>query len=376
MSPFSIGFETAPAASATLEVDFSALADNWRTLRNAARGAECAAAVKADGYGLGLEQVGATLSEAGARTFFVAVLSEGLRLRKVLPDATIYILGGLPPGASSLLSEARLRPVLGSRPELDEWAAFARVWADVPPAAIHVDTGMNRLGFRLEEALALAAEKEPFGGLHPALLMSHLACADTPDHPLTTRQHEAFSALKTACPNIPASLANSAATLSGPKFHYDLVRPGIALYGAEAIAGRPPLQTVVTLRAPVIQVRDMPAGETVGYGATFTASRPIRVAVLCLGYADGYIRAAGATASHPGAEAAFDGKRYRLVGRVSMDLIAIDVTDAPQIGRGSMVELFGPTVPIDEVARSAGTIGYELLTRLGNRFRRTERHGV
>jgi len=351
---------------AVLDIDLGALADNYRLLRNAAGGADCAAVVKADGYGLGLERVAATLRGAGARTFFVAHLEEGRRLRAAVPDAQVYVLNGMAPGRARDFAADGLRPVLGSPPEIEEWSAFSRTGAAAPAPALHVDTGMNRLGLSPEEARSVAAAL-PF---RPSLVLSHMACADRPEHPLNARQLAAFRELAPLFSGVPASLANSAATLLGPAYGFDLVRPGIALYGAGALEGRPPPgRPVATLSAPVIQLREVPTGATVGYGATFRAARPSRIAVLSLGYADGYIRAAGGA---PGAPAAVAGIRVPVVGRVSMDLTAVDVTDLREgaVRRGTLVEIFGPSIPVDEVARAAGTIGYEILTRLGPRLER------
>ena len=364
--------QAGPEAGAFLTVDLGALAANWRKLATRAAPAECAGVVKADAYGLGLEPVARALWNAGCRTFFVAHLIEGRGLRGALPDAVVYVLNGLLPGTAAAFAEADLRPVLGSLPEIDEWAAFCRA-AGPRPAAIHVDTGMNRLGLRLAEAEARLATPNGLDGFRPSLLMSHLACADEPGHPLTARQLDAFRRIRSLLPGVPASLANSAGTLSGPEFAFDLVRPGIALYGCEAVDGRPnPMAPVVRLEARIIQLREAGPGETVGYGARFTLRRPSRIAILSIGYADGYLRAAGSSDERPGAEAAIGGRRVPLLGRVSMDLLAVDVTDLPAElpRRGAPVELMGPTIRVDEVARAAGTIGYEVLTRLGNRFSR------
>ena len=356
--------ERVPSA-AVLTIDLRAVAANWRNLAALASPAECAGVVKADAYGLGLEPVSRALRDAGCRTFFVALPDEGRRLRALLPQAAIYVLNGLPPGRAADFAAADLRPVLGSPPEIADWAAHCRQTGPLP-AAIHVDTGMNRLGLRPEEVPALL-ESGLLGRFRPSLVMSHLACADEPGNALTLRQLELFRRVRALFPGVPASLANSAGTLSGPEFMFDLVRPGIALYGAEAIEGRA-LRPVVTLEAPVAQVREAAPNESVGYGAAQTLRRPTRLAVLCIGYADGYLRAASASDSRRGAEAAVMGRRVPVVGRVSMDLTAVDVTDIPEAERGAMVELIGPTIPVDELARAAGTIGYEVLTRLGNRL--------
>lgn len=360
---------SADLAGGRLAIDLGALVANWRAVAAKAGGAETSAVLKADAYGIGLEQAGAALSDAGCRTFFVALPDEGLRLRRLLRDATIYILDGLLPGSAATYAASDLRPVLGSIPEIAEWAA-AKPAGAATGSAIHVDTGMNRLGLSIAEARCIADDRERLAAVAPSLVMSHLACADTPEHPLNRRQLSDFRAVAAFFPNTPASLANSAGVFLGPDYHFDLVRPGIALYGAAFMHDKPPLSTVVTLEARVLRVRDVKAGDTAGYGATQTLRQPSRVAILGVGYADGYHRSASSSDAHPGARVCVRGQYAPIVGRVSMDLIAVDITGIPGVGRGDLVELFGPNVPIDEVAAHAGTIGYELLTGLGRRYER------
>jgi alanine racemase len=354
-------------AGGRLTVDLDALVANWRALSDRARGAATSAVVKGDAYGIGLEPAARALAEAGCQTFFVALPEEGLRLRDAVRDATIYVLAGLVKGAAAAYEAAGLRPVLGSWPEIEEWATSRRGTAG--GAGLHVDTGMNRLGLTLAEARKLAEHRTLRDAVSPGLVMSHLACADTPAHPLNRRQLATFRAVRALFPEVPASLANSAGILLGPEYHFDLTRPGIALYGGAPAEGAA-LRTVVRLEARILQIRDEKAGETVGYSAAETLRRPSRVAIVGVGYADGYHRAAGSDDQHPGARAYLHGAAVPLVGRVSMDLTAIDVTDLPDAARGDWVELFGPHVPLDEVARRAGTIGYELLTGLGRRYAR------
>ena len=238
-------------------------------------------------------------------------------------------------------------------------------------AAVHVDTGMNRLGLSLHEALDLRRDEALLATLAPDLIISHLACADTPDHPMNRRQLALFSEVRAQFPDLPASLANSAGVFLGPDYHFDLVRPGIALYGGVAVQGiTNPMRAVATLEARVLAVREAEEGETVGYGATQSLKVPTRLATLSAGYADGYHRLAGGSDERPGARVWVRGQRAPLVGRVSMDLITIDVTDIPGVARGDWVELFGRHIAVDDVARQAGTIGYELLTNLGRRYQR------
>ncbi|WP_439575361.1 alanine racemase [Phreatobacter sp.] len=356
-------------AGAHLTIDLGALARNWRALAAMGPRAECAAVVKADAYGTGIETTVPALAAAGCRTFFVAHLSEARRLRAVAPGAVVYVLNGLFAGALDAYAALDIRPVLGSREEVEVFAAFCATVGRRLPAAVHVDTGMNRLGLDLAEA-ALLAEPGPAAlAFEPALVMSHLACADAPGHPLTARQTDRFAQVRALYPGVPASLANSAGCTL-PATRHDLLRPGIALYGARFVAGRAPLEPVVRLEAPVVQVRAVRAGETVGYGGAWTAPRPSRIAIISVGYADGYLRAAGTSDAKPGASVRIGQVLCPLAGRVSMDLIAIDVTEAGDVRPGDLVVLIGDGIGVDDVADAAGTIGYEILTSLGRRYHR------
>lgn len=357
-------------AGGRLTIDLGALAENWRTLAERVGKAATAAVVKGDAYGVGLEPAARALAEAGCHTFFVALPEEGLRLRDTVRDAAIYVLDGLIEGTASTYAAADLRPVLGSWPEIEEWASIRRAGARTG-SALHVDTGMNRLGVTLAEARKLTEHRDILDRLGLTLVMSHLAVADHPDHALNRKQLAAFRAMRVLLPDIPASLANSAGIFLGRDFHFDLVRPGVALYGAAAVSGTSPLRPVVTLEARILQVREARAGETVGYGATETLNRPSRIAIVGAGYADGYHRRAGSTDRRRGARARIHGQDAPIVGRVSMDLIALDVSDIHGVARGDWAELFGPSIPIDEVADYADTIGYELLTGLGRRYARS-----
>lgn len=355
-----------PAAGGRLVVDRSALVANWRRLAARAAPGTAAAVVKADAYGTGIAAAVPALAAAGCDTFFAAVPAEGIAVRAAAPAATIYVLGGFAAGCGALYRAHRLRPVLGCRTEIADW--LAEVGEAGEPPALHVDTGMSRLGLPVEEAAALAGDRAVMDRLAPALVMSHLACADRPEHPMNAAQTDAFAAVRRSFPGVPGSLANSAGLMLLPETVHDLARPGIALYGG-AFSGRAPtLATVATLEARIVQLRTVAAGVPVGYGATFVTRRPSRIAVLGVGYADGYPRRAGAM----GVEAAVDGRRVPIAGTVSMDLVAVDVTDLPDgaARRGGRVELFGPTVAVDEVAARCGTIGYELLTQVGARIQR------
>jgi alanine racemase len=366
-------------ASGTLTIDSAALADNWRQLRDRVAPAACAAVVKANAYGTGLAEAGTALAGAGCETFFVAILAEGIALRRACPEPTIYVLNGLAVGQGELYLAHRLRPVLGSRDEVAEWQSIVRYAEGLGIAALQVDTGMNRLGLSMQDFAALApAIKKDALGFPLMLVMSHFVTSDNPEHPLNTDQMRAFREVRALCPQIQASLANSSGIFLGTEAHHDLARPGYALFGGNPTPGREnPMRNVVTLTASILQLRTLERGDTVGYDAQWTAPGRRRIATLSTGYADGYPRAATVTdakceASEPVAEAIIAGKRCPFVGRVSMDLITVDVTALPQgaIKRGDLAILIGEPLPIDEVGKRAGTIGYEILTRLGRRYER------
>jgi alanine racemase len=360
-------------AGAVLTIDLQALQDNWRLLATHAGAAECGAAVKGNAYGLGIEPVSRALWEAGCRSYFVARPSEGEELRGLLPEAVIYVLDGLFAGQAEFYAKLDLRPALISVAEAREWAGFGRVYGRKLPCALHVDTGINRLGFSFAEFSALLDDRFTLEGLNLSLLMSHLACADEPAHPLNAKQCEAFAELRRKLSGVPASLANSSGIFLGEGYTHDLVRPGIAIYGGNpTLAATNPMRPVAHLEGTVMQVRHVPEGDTVGYSATWAAQRPTRIAVLGAGYKDGVPRA---LSSNPGAETAqvfLGGQRCPIIGRVSMDMMAIDITDlSPHaIVRGSRAEILGDHIPIDEAAAWAGTVSYELLTRLGSRYAR------
>jgi alanine racemase len=366
----------ASEAGGVLSIDLAALVANWHALSERVAPAACAAVVKADGYGCGIEPVTAALAKAGCQTFFVADLSEARRVRAVAPGAIIYVLNGLPPGTLSAYADADARPVIGSLLECDEWFGFCTTSAWHGKAALHVDTGINRLGLSPQEAARVAKRPEMahlFG-----LVMSHFACADDPGHSLNATQMAAFVRVRQLFPDIPGSLANSSGIFLGPDAHHDLVRAGGALYGANPTpAHLNQMRTVVRLEGRIIQVRHVAAGEAVGYGASWTAKRASRIAVVAIGYADGISRAAGGSDTKPGADAVVAGHRCALVGRISMDLLAIDVTDVPgdRPRRGDLAALLDDTIGVDELASHAGTIGYEVLTGLGRRYRRVYRNG-
>mgnify|MGYP002621023459 FL=1 len=368
-------------AGGRLTVDLDALVENYRLLQRRAAPARVAGVVKADAYGLGASRVGPALWRAGCRTFFVALPQEGIELRAALPQADIYVLNGtFGPEAAPAFAAHRLMPVLGSQADISCWEAFG--WNDggTPrPCAIHVDTGMNRLGLTPEEAHAFATDNALTGALTPRLVMSHLACGDDAGHPLNRRQRESFQAVSRIFDGIESSLSNSAGIFLGPDFAFDLARPGIALYGGQPFdGGDNPMRAVATLEARVVQVRRARAGETASYGAHGVLSRDTVIAVVSTGYADGYHRASSFAgvplrrAVPAGGHGFVHGRRVPVLGRVTMDLTLFDVTDLGPDGVavGDWIELFGPNVPVDEAAAAAGTISYEMLTSLGRRYYR------
>lgn len=339
---------------ARLTVDLDALAHNHAVLREQAGGAEVAPVVKADGYALGAAQVARRLWDDGARSFYVARAVEGEALRRLLPDAVIYVFDGYLDGPR--LKDARLVPVINSMEQVNAWRGGPAL-----PAALHIDTGMNRLGVRPEEAEQLVGQRFE-------LIISHLACAPTPDHPMNAAQAQRFAELRALFPYALASFANSAGAFLGEAFRFNQVRPGISLYGGGPFeTPHPDIRAVATLEAPILQVRRVPAGESIGYGAAFVAGSALEVATVAVGYADGVPRA-----SHPHGMAFVKGEKRRLLGRVSMDLLAVDVTGLAARA-GDMVELLGPNILVDDAAAAAGTTSYEMLLRLGRRAERVYR---
>lgn len=362
---------TSPA-TVRMAVDLGALAENWRTMRRLSGSARCGAAVKADAYGTGAGHAAPRLAREGCRDFFVADANEGARLRPLLPDAKIHVLNGVFEGSFAHTLAHDLIPVINS----PEQAAFWCGNADGRPYALHIDTGMNRLGLTPEQAVRHSESSAPA----PCLVMSHFACADEPAHPLNARQMQVFAALRECFPAADMSLANSAGIHLGPGAHHDLTRPGIALYGGNPVTGAETrMRPVVRAEARILMVRKARAGETVSYGAAQTLSRDSRIAVCGVGYADGFHRS-GSGAGVPlraavaqGAFGAFDGERVPVIGKITMDLTMFDVTDLPEgaVNAGDWMELMGPTITLQEAATAAGTVSYELLTSLGQRYTRT-----
>ncbi len=358
---------TEPAGPVAL-IDLKALADNYQILCERAKPAEVGAAVKANAYGLGLEPVARTLFQNGCRAFFTASFGEALAVRAALPRATVAVLNGLTPQEFAEAIARTIMPVINDLGALQAWQLCARQRGEKLAAFVHLDTGMNRLGLSPEEQDLLAADPARLDGIAVRAWISHLACADEADHPKTPEQRRAFQAILKRLPEAPASLANSSGIFWGQEYVFDLVRPGAALYGINPTPSRPnPMRGVVTLRAPILQVRGVDAPMTVGYGATHAIAGKGRVAAVALGYADGFRRSLGNKG-----QARIGDYLVPVIGRISMDLITLDVSAVPDrvAHPGAMVELIGPHCTVDQIAADAGTIGYEILTGLGPRIER------
>lgn len=366
------------AAGLRLTVDLGSLVENWRDMARRSGNARTAAVVKADAYGLGIEDIGETLYAAGAHDFFVATADEGASLRLYTPEARIFVLCGIWPGMERTFFENDLVPVIASEEQLTFWMSVLSDYGDYP-CALQVDTGFNRLGLPMEDAIALADDVSRPASFAPVLVMSHLACGDDPANAMNRQQLEAFRKVSAAFEGIEASLANSAGIFLGPDYHFDLTRPGIATYGGEAVPGMAnPMRPVATAEARIIQTRSVKAGETVGYGRALQLTRDSRLAIVSAGYADGYARSlssAGVPLRQTGVAGGYGyiaGHKVPVAGRITMDLTIFDVTDLPEhLARaGDYIELFGNNILVDDAARAAGTIGYEMLTSMGLRHER------
>lgn len=378
MTDFSDDHDAFASAGLRLTVDLGALVENWRDMARLSGRARAAAVVKADAYGLGIEDVGEALYLAGARDFFVATAEEGVTLRLYAPDARIFVLGGIWPGLEPLFFENDLVPVIASEEQLSFWMAVLADYGDYP-CALQVDTGFNRLGLPMEDAIALADDVSRPASFSPVLVMSHLACGDDPAHPMNRAQLESFRRVSAAFEGIESSLAASAGVFLGPEYHFDLTRPGIAVYGGAAVSGAPnPMRPVATAEARIIQTRSVPAGETVSYGRALQLSRDSRLAIVAAGYADGYLRSLSSggvplrQAVPQSGRGFIAGHHVPVAGRITMDLTIFDITDVPEdlVRAGDYIELFGSNVLVDDAARAAGTIGYEMLTSMGLRHQR------
>lgn len=353
--------------AARLTVRLGAVNANFRTCGRLAGPAAVAGVVKADAYGMGMPPVARSLAAVGCDTFFVARLEEGVKLRPVVPEARIFVLDGAQPDAVPALIAHRLTPVLNSLAEMAGWSAAARATHGMLDAAVHIDTGMNRLGLPAGDLGTLAAEtKKRLDGIRVALWMSHLACADDPASKMNALQLDRFQTALAMLPPAPASLSSSGGVMLGRDYAFDMVRPGLGLYGGNPQAPGPnPFATVAVLTGRILQLRRIEPGESVGYGATFRAARPSVLATCGLGYTDGLMR----TLSGRGT-GAIGGKRVPVAGRVSMDLITLDVTDVPLPKAGDEVEFIGDTIALEEIAAASGTASYEILTSLARRVPR------
>jgi alanine racemase len=371
-------FATATAtATGVLTIDLDAIVANWRKLEKTAVPAECAAVIKADAYGCGVDPVARALVAAGCKTFFVATLDEASAVRAALPSTVIYVLDGFFQNCGDAYAKIDAKPVIGDLNELAEWDVFCRRTGWAGGAAIHIDTGMNRLGLTIAEAQGIVPRINA-GDHGITLVMSHLACAESLNHPLNAKQVASFREIASLFSGVPASLSNSSGVFLGAQFQFDMVRPGAALYGVNPTPEADnPMQPVVELKARIVQIRNVERGESVGYGGTWTTRRPTRLAIVSAGYADGYFRSGGSNDGTRGAEVVIAGKRCPVVGRISMDLMAIDVTDLDKnaVRRGHMVTLIGEGITVDELAHHFGTIGYEVLTSLGRRYARVYKGG-
>lgn len=356
------------AGAARLEIDLGAVARNWRKLADRAAPARCGAPVKADAYGLGAAEVVPALARAGCRDFFFAHPGEALAVQKLGPEVRLYALHG-PTAAVDEMAAAGIVPALNTPEQVAIWRAAATRAGRRLPAALQVDTGMNRIGLEPADFERLAREPALLDGVDLVLVFSHLACADIPGHPLNAAQLAAFRRLRALFPAVPAALANSSGIFLGPDYSFDLVRPGAALYGINPLTGAAnPMEPVVRLIAEVIQVRRVDAPSSVGYGAEHAVTGPSRIATIAVGYADGYPRSLG----NGRGQALVDGERVPVIGRVSMDLITLDVSSLAEhrVHPGTEAVLLGPEIDPDLIGTAAGTIGYEILTRLGPRYRR------
>jgi alanine racemase len=366
------------AVAGVLSVDLDAIVANWRKLEKTAVPAECSAVIKANAYGCGLEPVARALAKAGCKTFFVATLDEARAARAAAPSAVLYVLNGFIQNTGDAYARIDAKPVIGDLNELAEWDVFCRRSGWSGNVAIHVDTGMHRLGLSISEVQGLIPRVNA-GDHGISLVMSHLACSENLNHPMNARQLAAFREIASLFTGVPASLSNSSGIFLGSAFYFEMVRPGAALYGINPTPEADnPMQPVVDLKARVLQIRNVERGDSVGYGAIWTARRPTRLAIVSAGYADGYFRAGSSNDGTRGAEVVVAGKRCPVAGRISMDLMAVDVTDLEKnaVRRGHMVTLLGEGITVDELAHHFGTIGYEVLTSFGARYTRAYKGGT
>ncbi|MDX2074196.1 MAG: alanine racemase [Alphaproteobacteria bacterium] len=348
-------------ASATLSVNLSALRANYQLLKNRHAKKSIASVVKANAYGLGVAEVSKALAAEGCTLFFVATLDEAMELRGTLPKADIAVFNGIFKGEETEFKAHNIIPVANDLEQGDRCQV-----AGVRKYFVHVDTGMTRLGLS-ETDIGKFLSQSPIPNPQPLLLLSHLSCANDPAHPKNAEQLLRLKEAQKYFPNAPVSFANSSGLFLPDEYHFDLGRPGCALYGINPVAGENPMRHVATLSAPILQIRELDRDESVGYGATFEAGKNARIAIVGLGYSDGYFR----SLSNRGV-AFIAGHKVPIVGRISMDMIALDVSQVPAsaITENSRAEFINVGQTVDDIAEQCGTIGYEVFTRIGRRVRR------
>lgn len=363
-------------AHAVLEIDLDAVASNINLLQSRAPNAQMSGVVKANAYGIGLAEITGVHKALGTKTFFVATPDEGIALRAILgPGFEIIVLGGLFAGAEGVYHDHALTPVINTLADVERLRPGQE-------SVLHIDTGMSRLGLDGADTKKILEDPAILRAANITMVMSHFACADEVGHPLTEQQFKAFSAFATLFPGARKSLSNSSGIFASKAYHFDMVRPGMAVYGLNPIPEQSspqsnpqsnPMRPVVQLRARILQIREVAAGASVGYGASYRCATPHRIATVALGYADGFLRSLG----NNNGRLFWRGQACPILGRVSMDLVTLDVTDV--VGdpprAGAWVDVLGPGQDADALAHSAGTIGYEILTGLGSRYARLYRGG-
>ncbi|MDB2414856.1 alanine racemase [Rickettsiales bacterium] len=359
-------------SDSTLTIHLDRISSNYSILSNISKAkSECAAAVKANAYGLGIKEVSLALKKSGCNKFFVATLDEAIELREILPEVDIYVLNGIGNKQNDIFGNYKLIPVLNSKEQINQWADYTKSICENLPSIIHVDTGINRLGISYKEFNQVIQQIDINKSLNVKYIMSHLACADDPNHELNKLQLERVNKISHLFPDIKISLANSCGIFLGNDYHFDLLRPGISLYGGNPTPGyENPMEQVISLKSNILQIRKIDSSDRLGYGATANLPKGGLVAVIAIGYADGYQR----SLSNKG-KCFIDGKIVPILGRVSMDMSIIDVSSLPEnsLYQGKEVEIIGDNITIDDIASDAGTISYEILTQLGSRFRRVYR---
>ena len=334
-----------------LTINLNLIKQNYLLLKKKVSPALCATVVKANAYGLGVDKIAPALFDAGCELFFVATAQEGIELREILPNAEIAVLNGIQ-RAKEKLEKYNLIPVLNNAHDLEKWSLEK-------PCILHIDTGMNRLGFSKSEIPSILSHNIRY-------IMSHLACADEPSNPKNKEQLAKLLQYKTIFPNIPFSISASSGIFLGEEYHLDMARVGLALYGGNPTAYvKNPMQSVLKLTAPIIAIRELKHGETLGYGASFVADKQTKIGIIPVGYADGLFRSL-----ENKAEVMIFGVKAKVVGRISMDLTAVDITDISNVSIGTEVDIINDTITIEDIAKQAGTIAYEIITNLGNRFNR------